>query len=406
MTKVKNIIIVLVLNYTLMLFVSVFFELNAINNKAVEIQNYIATSADLALQQTQFVGDFMNSNSDSSFSLKMPNSDGRGYKNIDLFEGLYGLNSKNEVNRDMIYRLLYDNNDFKMLASRSGVIKVPVKYYNYDKTGMTWYYMPKVAMVGSPMLPNLDGKNGIVDLMGNPVPDSFAKELLRDYGLNDYKRISGGEEYYTHPLNIGVTYINEDLLSALFVNNMDVIMRSKYTSKDMSSYEGGNGLLKGNTFSQNIKDKDTANNPIHNGNFTFFRGQQRLTGGGGVGAYEGIKPTVVYKVIDMYDSANDSLLVELFGANKGGYSSKAEYLQQTDSEILNPVTRMPYTSKPIVVAKVTFYADIVVPYTTVLVRELADYIYGSESSHKMGIKNDNGTDVRRMSYTTYFAVKP
>ena len=406
MTKVKNIIIVLVLNYTLMLFVSVFFELNAINNKAVEIQNYIATSADLALQQTQFVGDFMDSNSDSSFSLKMPNSDGRGYKNIDLFEGLYGLNSKNEVNRDMIYRLLYDNNDFKMLASRSGVMKVPVKYYNYDKTGMTWYYMPKVAMVGSPMLPNLDGKNGIVDLMGNPVPDSFAKELLRDYGLNDYKRISGGEEYYTHPLNIGVTYINEDLLSALFVNNMDVIMRSKYTSKDMSSYEGGNGLLKGSTFSQNIKDTDTTNNPIHNGNFTFFRGQQRLTGGGGVGAYEGIKPTVVYKVIDMYDSANDSLLVELFGANKGGYSTKAEYLQQTDSEILNPVTRMPYTSKPIVVAKVTFYADIVVPYTTVLVRELADYIYGSESSHKMGIKNENGTDVRRMSYTTYFAVKP
>lgn len=406
MTKARNIIIILVLNYVLLLTISVFMELNAISAKATQVQKLVSTSAELALQQTQFVGDFMDGSESSSFSLRMASDDGKGFKNVDLFEGMYGLNSKQEDNVSKIYDMLYDNNDFKMLALRTGVIKTPVKYYNYTKTGLTWYYMPKVAMVGSTMLPSMEGSNGITDLLGNPVPAGFAKELLTAYGLDKHERVSGGKSYYTHPLNIGITYLNEDLLSSLFVNNMDSLMRTKYSSKDLTKYDGGNGLLEGNTYATNIKNTVDTQNPIHNGVFTYLRGEERIKSSTGVSAFNGIKPTVVYKVIDMYDPDNDDLLVELFGANKDGYSTKAEYLKQTDSEILNPVTRQPYNSKPIVVAKVTFYADIVVPYFSVAVRELADYVYGGEKGNMMGIKNDDGSDVRRFSYTTYFAVKP
>jgi hypothetical protein len=396
----------------LMVVVSGLLELHVLSQKAKDVQLLVRTAGDMALDQSQVLDDFMSYDGRESYKLKMPSADGGGFVSYDLFGGVYGLDSTVETNKEPIFLKLYDNNDFKMLASRTNAMRRPVKYWNASKTGFEWYYIPRITMMGLDILPSGQSVRGVKDASGQFVSEAFAAEILSAYDLDSHTKYSGGKEYFNTPLNIGVTYLNEELLSTLFVNNMDLMMRLKY-DKNLNSEDGGDGILKGTTYSDKVKGTLSTQNPINNGNFSILRGTQNASSPT-VKSFSGVKPLIVYKVIDMYDSDNDDMLVSLFGANKSDaetgntYTSKAEYLKAIDEDVKNPVNGMPYSTKPIIVAKVTFYADVVIPYFSLIAREMRANL-GDGTNNFVELlpeKTDGAEGTRRLAYTRYFAVTP
>lgn len=404
MLKVRNILIIIAVNYAILFFLSVVLEITILNNRAKEVDSVIRISAKMALQQAQVVDENLAYNGRDSYKLTMSRTNGNGFEQVDLFDGVWGIPTGSEANAEAIFLKLYNNEEFKSLASTTTAVTKPIRYYNASKTGYAWYYMPTVAMMGTNILPSKVTTNGVKSVNGAYMSSSLAKEMFADYGVTSYKKTSNGETYYNTPISLGITYLNSSLVSDLFMNNLDLMMRRKY-EENLNTPEGGNGVLEG-TYADKITGSIETLNPINNGVFTLLRGEKK-GGNGQVATYKGVTPKIEYKTIDMYDSANDDILVNLFGANKGSYSSKAEYLKSLDANVTNPVTNQAYKTKPIVVAKVTFYADVIVPYYSVMLREMRGAEAGSNNflnlvdEHQEGQKGST-----RMEYTTYFAVTP
>ncbi len=372
----------------------------------------------MALEQTQVTDDFFVKSSDPAtlpYKMSFPSSDGNGYTQLSIYDGVFNKNESIPENRDKIYTQLYNNPKFKNFSTMLGNVRTPIRHWDTTKTNLQWYTIPRIAQVGTNILPN-DEKAIGVQMNGVPVNPKRWSELYANYGMDNYKKQNGRSEYYVTPISLGVTYLDEELLGTLFMNNMDLLMRTKYSKSgiNLNTEEGGNGLYKGSFYSDSIIDDLRSHNPINDGKFTLIRGAESTKGNNSVDTFVGTKPKIEYKVIDMYNPANDDLLVSLFGANKTDdsgitYRSKAEYLKALDKFRLDPSTGSPFSTKPIVVAKVTFYADIVVPYTTPAILDFKQNVGGThyldiERKNTTGVKGVTGSD--QFSYTRYFAVTP
>lgn len=412
MTKARNIVIIFVLNYLAIVAVSAFLEMNVINSKAREVMETITTAADMSLEQTQAIDEYLSKASSKGYQLTTPDKHGNGFIKSDVYSAMLGIDTSTPTGKEQVFNKLYNNNDFKMLAKRAGVMKTPIKYWDSPAYNtFLWYYMPTVSAVGTEIIPEETTKNflRVENSHGVKLNSEWSTAIMKAYGVDKAKKLSNNVEYYNTPLAYGVTYLNEDLLSRLFVNNMDMLMRYKYEA-DLNTPEGGNGILEGATYHSRItresKDAIKDSNVINNGIFSFAR-HRSIDTGANTTAFEGVKPQIQYKLIDMYDADNDRLLKYLFGSNTDGYSSKAEYLKSLDTARINPVTNRPWDTKPFVVAKVTFYADVYVPYFSFIFRDLSSAL-GDETTNFIDIK-DEGTNPdgsRRISYTRFFAVTP
>lgn len=412
MLKARNLIIIFVLNYLAIVVVSAFIELSVINSKAREVMETISVAGDMALEQTQAIDEYLTSTTSGGYQITTADKHGNGFVKSDVYNAMLGIDTATPEGKERVFDYLYNNNDFKMLAKRAGVMKTPVKYWDSPAFNrFSWYYMPTIAAVGTDIIPESTVNNflRVENTHGEKLNAEWSNAIMKAYGVDKAKKLSNNVEYYNTPLAYGVTYLNEDLLSRLFVNNMDTLMRYKYEAS-LNTAEGGNGILEGATFPTRItkenKDAIKDANIINNGVFSFAR-HRSIDTGANTTAYEGVKPQIQYKVIDMYDANNDRLLKYLFGANSNGFPSKAEYLKSLDATRINPVTNRPWDKKPIVVAKVTFYADVYVPYFSFIFRDFSSSL-GDEKNNFIDIKDEgsNSDGSRRISYTRLFAVTP
>lgn len=416
MLRAKNIIIILVVNYCIMLGVSAVGELLFLADKAQHIQNLMRTAGDMALEQTQVTDDFFIASNPATkpYMINFPSRDGNGYKQLSMYDGIYNKSETISSNRESIYKRLYDTKEFKDFSVKLGNVRTPVRYWDTTESSLVWYTVPRLAEMGTDILPDNVNTRG-VQYNGANVNRGVADKLFANYYMNTYKKQNGLSEYYVTPISLGVTYLNEELLGTLFMNNMDLLMRTKYASNgvNLNSEEGGYGLYKGSYYADTITNDLKIHNPINDGKFTLLRGKQSSYSNSSVDTFEGSKPKIEYKVIDMYDPANDVILTSLFGANKTDksgrtYSSKAEYLRALDKYRLDPSTGAPFKTKPISVAKVTFYADIVVPYTTPMILDFKS----DETNHfldieRVGTTGESGVaGSDKIAYTRYFAVTP
>ena len=115
--------------------------------------------------------------------------------------------------------------------------------------------------------------------------------------------------------------------------------------------------------------------------------------------FNGTGCDIEYKVVDMYNYNNEDLLVYVFGSFKNGLPTKVDYLRAIGSTNINPDTGLPYPERNIVIAKITFKADILVPYSTPIMKFLSQY--GRPESQGF---LDRGSNT--FEYTTFFAVTP
>lgn len=424
----RNVIIVAILNYLLIIVVCAFSEMFFVADTAQEVQTLVRTAADMALEQAQATDDFFvlgnsyNTEGADGYNIYMERNG--SFEKVSMYEGVYGIDASVHGNKEIVFKKLYDTPEFKQVASTFGNITSSISYYNDTRTGLNWYKLPKIAQVGL----DITGRHGNITQVKTPsgayVNSSVANGIIDLYGFNNAKRmgfdhtIGSAVDYFMTPISLGVTYVNPDLINQLFLNNLDLLMRAKYheNGTSLSTEQGGKGLYKGFTWADTITDTSLDSyNPINNGKFTLVRGTTR-SNNNGFKTYNGIEPEIEYKVIDMYDSVNDDVLIMLFGANKTSsdgrqFSTKAEYLKHLDREKLDPATGLPYNEKLISVAKVTFYADVIIPYTSLSIRDFRGNIDSADKNfldiqHKgtSGVTGFSGNDC--FSYTRYFAVAP
>lgn len=418
--RVWNVMLVLILNYAIIFGVSAILEIDTFTTKATHVKHIIETAGDLTLSQTQALDDFISTD-ENAYQILSPNDDYSEYIMTDVYDYLYGLDSTVRENKEKIFNKLYVNQEFQSFASRTGAIRRSAKFYQDGdpKNPMVYYKVPVISKIGTSILPQ-SNVTKLKQANGSYAPQSVSNSFFSLYNSVDTKKYNTvGEEdseanyYYNSPISMGITYLDETMLSRLFVANVDSLMRYKYVGNysrrsGLNTEDGGYGVYKGVTSSDRVVENALSEyNPINDGLFTFLRGRDNPEST--YDSYEGVKPKVEYKVIDMYDSANDGILVRLFGANKGGNGSKAQYLKSLDADVIDPATGGPFEHKYFVVAKVTFYADILLPFSNIALREFAGRFPYTENNY-VGLKATEdakgvGNSIR-YEYTTFFAVTP
>ena len=450
MFKARNIMIIFALNYLLILLVCCLLEIIFISNHAQDAQLLMRTAADMALEQVQATDDFFVTGGgyllNNEDGYKVTVNTGSKFEQVNLFPAFTGVaNTKSNVGQ--MYQKLYGYGRMNEFVSNSlsgnpdspvkgnvlslsfvgGAIQEPKTetvtvggneyLINSSILYTNWYYIPKLYQMGL---------NGILDmadyeaegyikvlneLMPNKANDVTA--MINMYELWDSEKLaymSGSSEpisYYLTPISLGVTYINEELLQALFMNNLDLLMRCKYMQNadyDLTSAKYGSGMLKGEFYPE-LVDTDSLSeyNPINNGLFTLLRGREVSGTGENAKFYQGtVKPKIEYVVIDMYNNnaTNNEMLRNILGPrfttntanssyfNNPSYASTyrgqkitGSLLKEIDQESIdnlvtitgtggNEISKGILSHKPIVVAKVTFYADFVIPFSTVSLREM------------------------------------
>lgn len=390
MLKARNIIIIFCLNYLLVVVASIFVEVALLSHKAMIIQSMMQTAGDMALEQLQISDDFFTKTGygiKNEYMIKVPLY-GLDYGDFSMFDELTGEND-----RPNIYKKMYKPDKLKDWIKKASNVTIPVRYY--DGSFLRWYEVPKVWQMGYEDLgfasmdtpkkvKSMDGMKTIDDI------DTFIKTykwgLIKKDGAYD----NSASSYYLSPISLGLTYFDEDYLMNLFINNMDLLMRAQYYDPDVSNcLAQSEGILRGSTYTKYVSGYPSEWNPINNGQFTLLRGPQVTN----TFLYKGLdKVQVEYKVMDMYDDANEEMNLMLFGNTSDELCDHAKK---------NSPNGAVATKNPIIVAKVTFPARIIVPYTSLVFREMRSNDTGSDNF--LDIKfNDN----YKMTYTTFFAVTP
>lgn len=423
MLQAKNILIIFMVNYVILLLVCCFIEIIFIGNAAQEAQLLMRTAADMALEQVQATDDFfitgggyiMDAGTGSTlrtdvqgYKMKVLTTSGQYSQEYNMFEAItdkhetlsifthiYGPSKigswidENPNVLEICFTAGVVEHTDSMIAG-GGTIDAPVSALK-----MNWYQIPNLAQMGEAVTNGRTRMGFKMD--GNKLVDNnVLTNIWNMYDLNNTAKdinVSGSEiKYFLSPLSLGITYINEDLVQAFFMNNLDLLMRAKYTNRNgynlNTDPECGAGMLKGSFYSELVDTSSLQSlNPINNGTFTLLRGKQMDGTQYGVMLYEGIKPKIEYVVLDMYNqnAAQDPILQQIFGPrfsrdathSYAGQVITGQHLWELDKDSIQNMKEVTkttgsdvYDHKPIVVAKITFYADFVVPYMSPSIREM------------------------------------
>lgn len=423
MLKARNILVIFILNYLLIFLFCCFIDLIIVGTKANEVALLVQTAGDMALEQVQATDDFFVTGkgyllstdgssltgNDNGYKINVLSTSGN-YVKTDVFEAY-----TNQSDIGNIYNSLYGGNKINnFINENKGVLRIQTLVGIQDTFNGTnllkWYNIPTIAQLGTDTVASNAGFLADIKSGDRAIDQTDFTKIKQMYelGSSAKKTYVGGSQvdYYLTPLSLGITYINEDLLQAFYMNNLDLLMRSKYANngKNLKTEEGGYGVYKTEMYPQ-LVDVSTIEtlNPINNGSVTLVRGQRVVGTKSDFEFYKGLKPKVEYVVIDMYNQTGgyeDAMLRRILGSRftnndtgafRGYTPTEITGRKLKDTEILSidaqktltGTTSEPDTSfdhKYIVVAKVTFYADFIVPYSSVTLREMRGRIRDSEDS--------------------------
>lgn len=462
MGRYKHIITMIILTYATSLILSGFVESLYMYEKVSQLNFIMRTAGDMALEQTQITDDFFkpgdnfvvkdrleNANEQhKDFKIKVPNSTNTRFEEVNLFEEYTnGLTDKSAI-----YNTLYsaDGSAFKheldssdpLALNRDKIKKIKTPIINVNSNGrLETIFIPTLAQMGIANTGTykeqaVDGRKGnritgnfsqYIDISSDL--QGMSKELLKGYELDRVTKMSELDgkdiDYYLTPLSLGITYLDKDLLQLLFINNVNLLMRAKYSDnmdRGGSDYIG-TGILRGQTFAD-VVDNSAGGidaNYINNGVISVEVGSPSPRHGrlrqGSSNSNERVE--VRYKVIDMYNNKkipeNERILKEVLGVipqSKLNHSSSTPYgdyykaLDLKDRQNGTTVTRL---DKPIVVAEVKFKLNTIIPYSTLGMRELRAFSYpnnpGVKSRNLFNIneghynKTNNYLDMRPMQIT-------
>ena len=412
MLKWRNVAITILVSFVCILLVFMVCEGLFIRPKAQSANTDIQLAADVTLQQCQAIDDQFNSN-DKMKLLTAQSNNAVKFTQVDLFPYYFSGSSDKET----IYQKLF------MQGSNAKAFNDWAKGYGYyptqelfDTDTFSDVKTSKIARLG-------------LDLYDATTQGKLSgtRNIYKNYGMLSHYNVSelyGGTSYYLFPQSVGCTYINKDLCSFLFLNNLDILMRAKYNdsgvlnlpwqNRSVAGLQWGAGMPTSqfrNKHEADNQDEAIQNGYINNGSFMVQRGALQSVKGklmyrNRISERDGSNVDIKYKVIDMFDSKNDAILMNVFG-------STAKQLKASDTSGIS--------TKPIIVAYVTFKVDVFSPYTNICLRGWADQFgyadipdkynfvdmkrrnsfKGDASGRVTGINDTNGSEYR---YTRAYAI--
>lgn len=483
--RIRNIFTTIIISYLLIMIISGAVDGVFLQEKARQVNYVIKTASDMALEQAQVTDDFFKAGEGfyiagalgaehNPYTFMTFDADNETINyNDNIYQRYTGKTEKGEI-----YDYLFSANgsnfkDYINKVTPAKLEKLTTQYYIYNGATSTMQKLeaPTLMQMGVEVnsTPRVEGAKTDTDIgitgslsgiIGN-TGDGFALKNSTNaegYEINSVSKLSYNhdtgeyENYFLTPLALGVTYLDPDLLQRLYINNVNLLMRAAYIEEVthptgyVGRVEGGKGVLRGETYSQDLKiDPTLDRQAINNGQITAIIGDYDLA----TNMFQGPinrEAVVEYKVIDMYNNSNAEILKEVLGVipksefNKQGVAvgNYGGYYRKIDTLNIG-TTGVQKTSKPMVVAKVTFKLDVIIPYSTPSMRELRMYnpegeegvkarkLFEYDASHitpnnfidlrpreitasytsldniTVGIPKDG---VREVEYTTFFAVTP
>lgn len=456
MGRYKHIITMIILTYATSLILSGFVESLYMYEKVSQLNFIMRTAGDMALEQTQITDDFFKPNDSfvvkdrlanandehKDFKIKVPNTTNTKFEEVNLYQEYTGIDVTSANAKSAIYHTLYsaDGSAFKHELDSSDTdaltkekikkIKTPIININ-SAGGLDTIFIPTLAQMGIANTGTYkdkakDNEKGITGNFSQYINISsdlkgMSKELVKGYELDRVTKMSelDGEDidYYLTPLSLGITYLDKDLLQLLFINNVNLLMRAKYSDnmdRGGSDYIG-RGILRGQTFADVVDNSAGGmdENYINNGIISVEVGSPSPGHGklrqGSSNRNERVE--IRYKVIDMYDNANERILKEVLGVipqsqmNKFHVSKYGDYYKALDLKDRQNGTTVTQLTKPIVVAEVKFKLNTIIPYSTIGMRELRAYSNPSGA----GVRPRNLLNINESQYNTtrnYLDMRP
>lgn len=439
--KLRWVVLIIAIVIAVYMGINVVAEMSYLDTVVSEINRTMITASEQAINQvlasdelftadTGNNGRYMNT---SYTTIKTADGNATKYTDENLFEVVYKTTKKH----DLYLRMFKDNAMFSNSAYMYDLCKV--------KTLVGGRFdIPLIARMGL-LSRNPEMLTGpAYDYLKQVVDDSGYSLSTVEFGNRDWMHLYEvkkeynnanleKEYYYLAPTNVGITYLDPNLLQTAFATNMDVLMRAKYAQTgDVSVgvgipdvvFAGGEDYV----LSEDLQKFAIQNNIINNGHFAYVKGERSTSVGvgytGGVNAnHENVVPTISYKVVDVCDPNNETL-IRMAVSEIAGPSDPEHYKAWLETQGIDTKK-----SHYCVVAKITFYADIIVPYSTPLSRNLYSlYRRGAGTTNELfqveidsktllehGAPDFYNTDKNMISdvtgnpyytYTTYVAIMP
>lgn len=211
--------------------------------------------------------------------------------------------------------------------------------------------------------------------------DYVRKSSITVSSDNWYEGVEDVTYFYT-PTSLGLTYIDPNVLDVFFRANMDLLMRAQYidssyvgsTASVASEYEAWFGNKDGIHYASDVTST-WGQYAVNNGSFYYLRGKPQRNAEGIIeylnpagGTYK--KPDIEY----MYITLSRDDLNKMSASEQAAWNNvltRAVSPVTTLSSLVNSHTANNGERYELCIAKVSFYADFVVPYTSAPMRGMA-----------------------------------
>lgn len=445
MLKPRYLLIWVVISFILLFCACWGIEMASIPSEASQLDTIINIASDMALQGGQGIDDFFVStntldDSSSSGSIvdyevgtanplqiwvqdSINDSSYTCYNNIFKVykptKSIFHTGVTLEESKGSVFDVLYNTDNLREFAKNTIKVTIDIPYIDGDT--IIWVTVPKIALMGSEMVfEDEDNYKSLISGLSD-IYDTYSVaygwKALEQNSYTVTEKTGYNGVYYLTPSKLGISYVNKDLVEFLYQNNIDLLMRAKFSTGDGGDdIRVGNGLVDYQFVPQSdvvVSNIENVNNSVtggadvvNNGTFAICKSESNVS-------------KVEYMTIDLYDSQYDDIIEQLYGAGvdkietvgssyfSTPYVMTAEKLKgkSTATDINGNKLEHSYVT----VAKVTFTADVIVPYKTgtfIVWRSVYDDSANNydELVHKIEGRDSGMTESTKYEYTRYYCV--
>lgn len=450
MLKPRYLLIWVIISFILLFGASWSIEMASMPTEATQLDTIVNIASDMALQGGQGIDDFFVNvknvggvdvvSTDDITEYKAGDAnplqiwvqDGINKPSYDCYsnifkvynptKALFGNSTPVDVAKSAIFDKLYNTDELREFAEHTMSVTIEIPYVLNGSGKVQWVKVPKIALMGAKLVFGSDTEYNslLIKELGKGLYSSvdyvYGWSALSQNGYLDSVNTGTDGEYYLTPSKLGISYVNKDLVEFLYQNNLDLLMRAKYaTDEGGDDIRRGNGLVESQFIPQNINVISNINNInrqvyeptgsadiINNGNFAICKSQSNIS-------------SVEYMTIDIYNSDYDEIIEQLYSAgvdSTGGvlgqpYKMTAEKLKEKSTKTDRDGN--PLEHSYITVAKVTFTADIILPYKTGTFNIWRTSYDGGEDNyadlvHNIEGRENGATESTKYEYTRYYCV--
>lgn len=405
MLKIRNIIIIILINVGLLSTVSLIQEYYSMTTKTNDIKTTVSTSVDTAIQLALASEEFFGDKSSWNSTVSSKNDEFvkvKVFRNGQWIEnGVYATSKFYDDYGELPEspKYLTSEQTYEWLYGQINGARVPTKEFKefYNKIGKNFTSDMYVKAYKDDTSFNIEDKSVPTLCQMGLSLDSNLNRSTQPYAeslANVKKTGKDGSTYYLTPHSLGITYLDTRVLKPIIVAHLEQIMRYKW-GKTADSWVKADGCIPTTIYETGEKDaiKHSVGSDekiINDGIFEIDENS--------------IKVGVEYKIVDFYDKVNYKLVNYIEGSTPDStdFKQKPSLLQSEDTSRNKDGKRM--------VARVTVSMNLHIPYSASVLQWLRKENSNGNEDHfdvrALDVNKELTSDKTGVvyTYTTYTAI--